>query len=146
MIQAKELAPTHIHSIELMNELSEKLESITGDTGSSSFDIESFVAEKGVFIVIYEDNTAVGCGSLRRHDGKSCELKRMYSRKRGIGRTLMTELIEKARYQGYSRMVLATRRVNAEAVNFYLRQGFAEIPPYGRYCSKPESICMAREI
>ncbi|OZG72952.1 hypothetical protein BTA51_13410 [Hahella sp. CCB-MM4] len=146
MIQAKELAPTHFHSIELMNELSDKLKIITGDTGTSSFDIESFIAEKGVFIVIYEEDAAVGCGSLRRHDVESCELKRMYSRKRGIGRMLMAELFEKARHLGYSRMVLSTRRVNIEAVNFYLRNGFDEISPYGHYCSKPESICMARYL
>ncbi|WP_020410546.1 GNAT family N-acetyltransferase [Hahella ganghwensis] len=146
MIQAKELAPTHIHSLELMNELSETLESLTGDTGAASFDIESFVAERGIFIVVYEGDVALACGSFRRHDAFSCELKRMYSRRRGVGRVLLNELTSRARQMGYSRIVLSARRVNTRAIDFYLRNGFYETLPYGRYLARPESVCMEKYL
>lgn len=56
------------------------------------------------------------------------------------------EDVRQAAAMGYTEAVLETRRVNTHAVAFYLRCGYAEIPRYGRYAARPETICLQKSL
>ena len=91
-------------------------------------------ARRGVVLVAYEDGTAVACGSLRRLDPDTAEVKRMFvaerSRGRGHGRTLLRALEDAALAMGCRVVLLDTATVLEEAARMYLRAGYDEIARY----------------
>lgn len=91
-------------------------------------------AERGVVLVGSEDGTAVACGSLRRLDEDTAEVKRMFvradARGRGHARALLRALEDEARSAGCRRMVLDTAASLTEAATMYLREGYVEIERY----------------
>ncbi|KJY43005.1 acetyltransferase [Streptomyces sp. NRRL B-1568] len=89
----------------------------------------------GVLLVARYGGEQAGCVGLRRLDGRTAELKRMYVRasRRGLGGAalLLDAAEEAARAWGVERIVLDTRQDLVEARALYARHGFAEIPRYG---------------
>ena len=87
---------------------------------------------------------AAGCVALRRLDGVTGEIKRMYVRERyrgsGLGRRLAVEVIEAAKKIGYTRVVLDTLPKLAPAIALYRDLGFRETGPY-LACPTPGAIC-----
>jgi GNAT superfamily N-acetyltransferase len=85
----------------------------------------------GAWLVLYEDGTAVGCGGLRRLDGTTGEIKRMFvtarARGRGHGRRLLAALEELARGSGITRVRLLTTEVLAEARALYAAAGYVVV-------------------
>jgi putative acetyltransferase len=77
---------------------------------------------------------AVGCIALRKLDGNSCEMKRLFvrasARGSGVAVTLLQWLFSEARSQGYSRMLADTLPTMHAALRLYRRFGFRRIDPY----------------
>ncbi|TRW96754.1 GNAT family N-acetyltransferase [Paracoccus sp. M683] len=77
---------------------------------------------------------ATGCVAMRRLDGETCEMKRLYLdttlRGSGMGRALGQAIITRAREAGYRRMVLDTLDHMGAALRLYERLGFQPIAPY----------------
>ncbi|MCA6091636.1 GNAT family N-acetyltransferase [Streptomyces sp. SCA3-4] len=80
------------------------------------------------------ERAAGGCVGLRRLDGGTAELTRMYLRagRRGLGgaEALMAAAESTARAWGAGRIVLNTRGDLVEARRLYARHGFTGIPAY----------------
>lgn len=107
-------------------------------------DAAAFVAPDGVFLVVEDEDAAVGsrnfvgCGGIRRIPdgpaGMRYEVKHLYldpsTRGRGWGRQLLDELERRARTWGAAELVLDTHHTLEAAGGLYASAGFTAIEPY----------------
>jgi ribosomal protein S18 acetylase RimI-like enzyme len=72
----------------------------------------------------------------------------MYARDqaRGVGTAVLQALEAYAREARYTTLWLETRRVNHQAVQFYLRHGYQPIANYGKYKDNPAAICFEKRL
>ncbi len=136
----------------LIQALNAELEERYPEEGANHFrlDADEVSGDRGVFLVAYRDDDPVGCGAVRRLEGRDAEIKRMYvarsTRGSGIGRRLLDELVECARELGAQRIVLETGTRQVEALGLYKSAGFESIPRFGEYANSPFSLCLAKEL
>ena len=88
----------------------------------------------GRFLVAYLAGTPVACGTVKRFDDSTGEIKRMYvrpeARGRGVARVVLAELERAARELGYERVVLDTGDRMPEAQALYRSSGYTETADY----------------
>jgi GNAT superfamily N-acetyltransferase len=131
----------------LLNELSDSLTKITGASGQASFDLSDVSGPRAIFVIARNvAGVPVGCGALRPLSETVAEVKRMYSKQSGAGRAILKYLETQALALNYKELRLETRRVNEFAANFYRRNGFREIPNYGKYIGNPLAVCFGKII
>ena len=92
----------------------------------------SYVAPGGVFRVLLSPSGAiVGCGGLCPLDAEEAEIRKMYllpeARGRGLGRTLLRDLLDVARERRFARVVLETASVLVDAIALYRAHGFTRV-------------------
>jgi ribosomal protein S18 acetylase RimI-like enzyme len=101
-------------------------------------DPATFTEPAGVFLVLYDDAEAVGCGGIRRvadgPQGVRYEVKHLYvgdaGRGRGWGRMLLQDLERRAAEFGAAEVVLDTHHTLDAAGALYARSGYVAIEPY----------------
>jgi GNAT superfamily N-acetyltransferase len=133
----------------LMEELSETLAKITGDSGKSSFDPNDVRAENARFVVARDSQgQALGCGAFRPLQEGVAEVKRMYSRRHtsGVGSAILSFLELEAKKLGYMALQLETRVINEQAVDFYERRGYHKIPNFGKYHGNSNAVCFGKQL
>jgi hypothetical protein len=144
-----ETHPSTRDAVDLMEELSESLKLITGDSGKSSFNPNDVCVPRSLFVVAYdEDGKAIGCGAIRPINEDIAEVKRMFAKTKaiGVGSEILHYLEKQAQKMGYSVLWLETRLINKRAVSFYERRGYHHISNYGKYVNKPEAVCFEKNI
>jgi GNAT superfamily N-acetyltransferase len=81
-----------------------------------------------VFLVAWLGDQIVGTGALVPRENGTAEIVRMSveaaHRRRGIGRLILRELVEKAKAIGYTKIRLETTAAWQEVVAFYISFGF----------------------
>jgi len=133
----------------LMDELSDALAAITGDSGRASFDVADVRVPRACFAIARDaQGRAIGCGAFRPLDAQVAEVKRMYARPgtTGVGSAVLRFLEAEAARLGFAALWLETRVVNARAVAFYERRGFARIANYGKYAGNAQAACFAKAL
>jgi ribosomal protein S18 acetylase RimI-like enzyme len=95
----------------------------------------------GLFLVALDGDWLIGTGAIRRLDGETAELRRMWLlepyQERGIGYRLTRALLAFASQAGYKRIRLTTDVASTRAIRFYHRLGFC---PIERYNQSSEAI------
>jgi GNAT superfamily N-acetyltransferase len=88
----------------------------------------------GRFLVAYLGGRPVACGTVKRLDDATGEIKRMYvrpeARGHGVARAVLAELERAAGELGYERVVLDTGDRMPEAQALYRSSGYAETADY----------------
>lgn len=89
---------------------------------------------EGVLILALVDGKGAGCIALRRISENICEMKRLYVRDEyrglGIGKKLITMIIEEASRIDYHYIRLDTLPTMKKAQGLYISLGFYDIEPY----------------
>ena len=128
----------------IIKKLNTSLESITGDSGKSSYSSSDFSSTTDAFLILKKNGNTIGCGAIRKITSTTCEIKRMYTEKKGYGQKILQALEKKAIELNYNHVVLSTRKVNIGAVNFYQKHNYQKCAPYGKYKNNDRSICFEK--
>lgn len=113
-------------------------------------------ADMAVFVLARDEaGTPVACGGLRPIEigplePTGAELKRMYvvpeSRGTGVADVVLRALEEQAQGHGWRTLRLATGERQPDAIRFYARAGYTEIPPFGPYVGVELVRCFERRL
>ena len=91
-------------------------------------------APAGLFLVVYLNGEAVGCGGVKHHPGAPSEIKRMWvaetARGLGIARRLLAALEAEAITSGATITRLETNGALTEAIAMYRSSGYREVPAF----------------
>jgi len=121
----------------LIGELQQEYVTRYGGPDETPVDPRAFDLPDGVFLVAELDGELAGCAGLRRHEGETAELKRMYVRagyrRRGLARVLLGAVEDEARKLGYRQLLLETGSRQPEAVALYENSGYAPTENFGYY-------------
>jgi putative acetyltransferase len=104
------------------------------------------------FWTIWEDETLLGFGALKRLSADHGEVKSMHTaqamRGRGVGTAMLRHIIATARATGMSRLSLETGSMEyfAPARVLYMSHGFVECPPFADYVPDPNSVFMSLDL
>ncbi len=100
-------------------------------------------------LVIYENEIAVGCGAFKKFDDQTAEIKRMFvhpdHRGQGIASTILMELENWAKEEGFTAFILETSPKLTNAIALYKKTGYQIIPNFGQYIGVENSLCMKKE-
>jgi GNAT superfamily N-acetyltransferase len=130
---------------------------IYGGTDDSPMDRDEFVPPHGLFLVGRLVGEAVAMGGWRFITGvealggrRLAEIRRMYVaadvRRRGVAGLLLAELERTAAAAGADVMVLATGQPQPDAVSFYRRHGYVDVPGFGHYAGMAESVHLGKHL
>jgi putative acetyltransferase len=104
------------------------------------------------FWTIWDDETLLGVGALKRLSADHGEVKSMHTvqslRRRGAGSAILGHIIATARARGMSRLSIETGSWEyfRPARALYASHGFVECPPFADYASDPNSIFMSLDL
>lgn len=96
---------------------------------------EIYVENRGLLLVALDDGKVIGTGGVEKRTEDVAELKRIWLLEQyhgqKIGFRVVSMLLDFARQQGYTSVYLETSPQQKQAINFYKKVGFYEIPsPY----------------
>jgi len=95
---------------------------------------QAYVEDRGLFLVVLDDDQLVGTGALKKLDGNIAELKRLWLLEeyhgQKIGYQIVSHLLDFARTHGYKKVRLQTGETQERALRFYSRLGFYQILSY----------------
>lgn len=121
--------PTQPDVNELIAELNDVLLELTPPEYCYHMTADEMARDDTTVFVGRDDDEAVACGALKRHDDGVGEVKRMYTRPqwrgKGIGGIILEEIEKLARTEGLNRLVLETGDKHPAAWRVYERGGFA---------------------
>lgn len=104
------------------------------------------------FFILWEGDTPLAMGALKRLSDREGELKSMHvaaeARGRGVGAAILNHLLGQAAEMGLTRVSLETGSSGdfAPARRLYARHGFVPCPPFADYAADPHSSFMTRKL
>jgi putative acetyltransferase len=112
---------------------------VTPPEHSFALDVDGLLKEAITFFSYRADGELLGIGAIKELDPEHGEIKSMHTattaRGRGVGRAMLTHLLDVARARGYSRVSLETGTMEAfaPARALYSSAGFTSCEPFADY-------------
>lgn len=150
-VAVEDADPSSGPAARLMDDLGAELVALYGDgeDPTSGFAPDQ-VRDRGAFVLATSDGEPVGCGALRRIDGDTAELKRMYvvpaRRGEGVSRVVLAALEGRAAALGYRRLRLETGVRQPAAIALYEGAGYRRTGPFGGYPDCGLSVFFAKDL
>ncbi|SHM31104.1 GNAT family N-acetyltransferase [Cryptosporangium aurantiacum] len=153
-----ELRPTPFdapEAVALIAALQQEYQVRYGGHDETPVDPAEFAPPDGWFVVAWIGDTPVGCGGWRAHalpgePAPVAEIKRMFvaaaARRRGVARSLLTELERTAAAAGFSRLILEAGDQQPEAIALYTGAGFRAAEPFGLYVDEDGSVYFTKDL
>lgn len=129
-----------------------KARSETAPGSAHALDLTQLQSPDISFWTIWEGQTLLGFGALKRLSADHGEVKSMHTaqaaRRTGTGSAMLRHIIGVARERGMSRLSLETGASEyfVPARSFYKSHGFVECPPFGDYVLDPNSVFMSLDL
>lgn len=126
--------------------------SATAPGSAHALDLTQLQAPDISFWTMWDEQTLLGFGALKRLSAQHGEVKSMHTaqamRGRGAASAMLRHIIGVARAQGMSRLSLETGASEyfVPARNLYKSHGFQECPPFGDYVPDPNSVFMSLDL
>ena len=102
---------------------------------------EDMANDQVALFIARDDGEAIGCGALRRHEGETAEVKRMFvrpgARQGGVGRMILDAILTLAEKEGFQEIALETGNNFDGAIALYERAGFSACEPVLGYPDSP---------
>jgi len=130
----------------------EYMRSVSPPESVHALDLDALRAPDITFWTMWHKGDLVGCGALRELDRAHGEIKSMHTvsslRGKGLGRKILTHIVDEAMERGYDRLSLETGATDdfIAARSLYAGFGFVTCPPFGNYTLDPFSTCMTFEL
>ena len=124
----------------------------TAPGSAHALDLDGLRSPEISFWTMWEDETLLGFGALKRLSADHGEVKSMHTaqamRRRGAGSAMLRHLIAAARADGMSRLSLETGSWDyfRPAQALYRSHGFVECPPFADYVLDPNSVFMTLDL
>jgi len=124
----------------------------TAPGSAHALDLSGLQTPDVSFWTMWDDDTLVGLGALKRLSADHGEVKSMHTaqsmRRQGAGSAMLLHIIAAARASGMSRLSLETGSWGyfLPAQAFYRRHGFVACPPFADYVLDPNSVFMTLDL
>jgi putative acetyltransferase len=124
----------------------------TARGSAHALDIAGLQSPDVSFWTIWEGETLLGCGALKRLAPDHGEVKSMHTvqaaRRAGVGSAMLRHIVATARARGMARLSLETGSWDhfAPARALYRSHGFVECGPFADYVLDPNSVFMTLEM
>jgi ribosomal protein S18 acetylase RimI-like enzyme len=131
----KQFELKYLHNVLLLHKTAmEKVGAYKGD-GPWDDDLRDinkhYLESNGEFLIVLDDDKIVGMGAFRKISSNDAEIKRMRvapeCQGQGVGKMVLTKLIESAINKGYSTLILETSDKQIAANALYRNYGFVGI-------------------
>lgn len=142
----------HIDAVERL--ITEYVEFLGRDLSFQHFDEEikdlsvKYTPPEGRLLCAAVDDEIIGCVAYHKHTAARCEMKRLFVREgyreHHAGSKLVAAIIESARADGFSEIVLDTITPLKSAIRLYKKFGFVETEPY--YPNPMSDVIYMRKI
>jgi len=97
-------------------------------------ELDTYMPPEGRLLLAQYHSSSAGIVFMKKSRHDSCEIKRMFVvpefRGCGIGQALLDHVIEDARFEGYSYILLDSVEFMQQAQSLYRSRGFKQIDPY----------------
>ena len=130
----------------------QEMRSITPVESKHALDLDGLRTAEITFWSVWDGDSLVGCGAIKRLDEGHAELKSMRTaptRKRsGVGSLLLEHIIAEAKQMGFTRLSLETGAAEffEPARKLYEKFGFGYCEPFADYRPDPYSVFMERAL
>jgi len=135
--------------IELVAQLDADLGERDGDDHEFYHQFNS-IANLNHTIVLYRQETPIGCGAIKAFDHNTMEIKRMYVPPTERGNGYATQILEALEFWanelGNTRCILETGKRQPEAIALYEKNGYTRISNYGPYKGIDNSVCFQKNV
>ena len=112
--------------------------------------VEQMSGPDTTVFIARDEGRAIACGALKRHDGRTGEVKRMYTRPEhrgaGLGGRILARIEDLARSEGLQELVLETGDRHPAAWRVYERAGFHRCGPVLDYPDSKWSVFYRKEF
>jgi len=129
-----------------------EMRSVTPPESKHALDLDGLRRPDVAVWSVWDGDTLVGCGALKRLDDDHAEIKSMRTlaarRRGGVGSLLLRHLVTEARRAGCRRLSLETGSADfyLPARRLYERHGFRPCEPFADYRHDPNSVYLTLEL